>query len=185
MVFNVYLGCLVAGFFFTLMMVLMGNVFGHDGHVEGSHGSVEAGADGSDAPGVSAFSPTIIAAFVTAFGGLGVIFSEIPATKNPAISTPLSLAGAVVIAGILVSIMNWLIKHAQGSSESHVGSLVGINGTIISPIPDNGVGEIAYVQGGTRYSAPAREINGKPIASGQPVQIVKIVGSQFFVAALI
>ena len=73
------------------------------------------------------------------------------------------------------------MRHTQGSSESHVGSLTGTNGTIISPIPSDGVGEIAYVQGGSRYSAPARELNGKPIAVGQTVQIVKIVGSQFFV----
>jgi hypothetical protein len=43
------------------------------------------------------------------------------------------------------------------------------------------VGEIAYVQGGTRYTAPARATDGKPVGAGKSVRIVKIVGTQFFV----
>src|SRR5438309_4251447 len=37
--------------------------------------------------------------------------------------------------------------------------------TLFRSIPENGVGEIAYVQGGTRYSAPAREERGTSVRS--------------------
>ena len=55
---------------------------------------------------------------------------------------------------------------------------------MITPIPANGVGEIAYVQSGTRYSAPARDERGAPVGNGQTVKIVRVVGSQFYVVPI-
>jgi len=46
------------------------------------------------------------------------------------------------------------------------------------------VGEIAYVQGGSRYTAPAREETGAPVPNGAAVKIVRIVGSQFYVKSV-
>jgi len=43
------------------------------------------------------------------------------------------------------------------------------------------VGEIAYVVGDTRYTAPARTEGGAAVANGKAVKIVRIVGSQFYV----
>jgi membrane-bound ClpP family serine protease len=74
-----------------------------------------------------------------------------------------------------------MFKTTQSSSESHVASLAGQTASIITPIPENGVGEIAYVQGGTRYTAPARAEGGRPIGNGQTVTISRVVGTQFFV----
>jgi hypothetical protein len=61
---------------------------------------------------------------------------------------------------------------------------VGHTATVITPIPAAGVGEIAYVQGGSRYTAPAREQNGISVSNGQTVRITRIAESQFFVAKL-
>ena len=47
--------------------------------------------------------------------------------------------------------------------------------------PENGVGEISYVQSGSRYSAPARNENTAAIGTGKTVKITRIVGNQFFV----
>ena len=185
MEFTIYLICLGVGFVFTLFGAIFGHVFGHgghDGHVDGSGGHAEAGVDASDMPGVSAFSPTVIASFVTAFGGLGVIFSEIPATKNAWISAPLAILGGLLIAFGVLWLLRQLFSRTQSSSESKVSSLVGQLATIITPIPENGVGEIAYVQAGTRYSAPAREENGAPVPVGKSVKITRVIGTQFYVA---
>ena len=60
---------------------------------------------------------------------------------------------------------------------------IGMTATIISPIPVNGVGEIAYVQAGTRYTAPARlEKGDTALGNGKLVRITRVVGSQFYVA---
>ena len=53
---------------------------------------------------------------------------------------------------------------------------------MITPIPPSGVGEIAYVQGGSRYTAPAREEKGVAVANGQTVKITRVAESQFFVS---
>ena len=190
MISLIYLVCLGVGLLFTLLSALMGHVFGHGGgdhggdHVGGSHGGVEAGADGSDMPGISAFSPSIIASFITAFGGCGLLFSRIPALNDPLFSAPLAILGAFGVAGGLLLFLRRVFAHTQSSSEGHVGSLVGMSANAVCPIPENGVGEIAYVQGGCRYTAPAREVNGQLVPTGATVKIVKIVGSQFFVTPI-
>ena len=185
--FYIYLGCLGVGLVFTMLTLFFSHLLGgggHDGHVSGGGGHAEAGADSSDMPGVSLFSPTVITTFITAFGGFGIIFREIPATHSPLFSAPLAAGFAVVTAGTVFWLMNRLFQATQSSSESKVGDLAGMVGHIITPIPENGVGEIAYVQGGSRYSAPAREETGIAVPVGAAVKIVRIVGSQFYVKAV-
>lgn len=181
--FLIYLICLGVGVVFTLLTVIFGHFFGgdHDGHVAGSGGHAEAGADLSDMPGVSAFSPTVLCSFVTAFGGFGIIFRQIPATQSPFLSAPLAAAAAFLTAGSVLWILRQIFQRTQSSSEAKVGNLVGVVAQIITPIPESGVGEIAYVQGGVRYTAPAREQNGAAVSGGKPVKIVSIVGTHFYV----
>jgi len=181
--FFAYLFCLVVGFVFLLGSAIFGHIFGDHGHVEGSGGHAEAGADSSDAPGISLLSPIVMAAFVTGFGAFGIILSQFHATKSPVISVPVSLGGAFVVAYSLVGVLRKVIRAADSSSESQVATLAGHIATVITPIPAGGVGEIAYVQSGTRYTAPAREENQLPVASGSAVTITRIVGSQFYVCA--
>lgn len=179
--FLVYLFCLVVGAVFVLGSAVFGHMFGAHGHVDGSGGHAESGADSSDAPGVSLFSPIVMAAFVTAFGAFGLTLSQFDAVKSAVFSAPMSIAGAAVVAWALVGVLRKIVRAADSSSESQVATLVGHIATVVSPIPGDGVGEIAYVQAGTRYTAPAREQNGKPIVSGTAVNITRIVGSQFYV----
>ncbi len=181
--FLVYLFCLVVGFVFVLGSAVMGHLGGDHGHVGGSGGHAEAGADSSDAPGVSLFSPIVMAAFVAAFGAFGLIFSQFEATKSPVISSALSIVCAVVVAGSLVGALRKLVRASDSSSESQVATLVGHVATVITPIPAGGVGEIAYVQGGTRYTAPAREESSTAVGNGSEVKITRVVGSQFYVAS--
>lgn len=182
----IYVVCFGVGLLFTIGTALFGHIFGghgHDGHVDGSGGHAEAGADASDMPGVSALSPTVIASFITAFGGLGMILHQIPATKPFYFSGPLALLGGFAVAGAVLGLLRQLFQRTQSSSESKVASLVGQTATIITPIPENGVGEIAYVQAGTRYTAPAREEHNVAVANGRPVKITRVVAGQFFVTA--
>ncbi len=181
--FFIYLVCFGVGLLFTLLSAAMSHVFGgHDVHVD-VNAHAEAGFGTDDMPGFSALSPTTIATFVTAFGGFGMIFDKIEATHNPLISAPLSVLVGFVIAAALVSLLRTVFNRTQSSSESKVSQLPGISATIITPIPLNGVGEIAYIHGGTRYTAPAREEKGAAIENGKTVTITRIVGSQFYVTA--
>src|SRR6202000_2931522 len=106
--------------------------------------------DSSDSPGISIFSPIIMAAFVTSFGGFGLMFTEIEATRRPFISAPLAVVAALVVASVLVGVLRKLMRASDSSSESKVSNLPGCVATVISAIPVGGVGEIAYVHSWTR-----------------------------------
>jgi membrane protein implicated in regulation of membrane protease activity len=179
----IYAICLVVGLLFTFISAIAGHFFGgHDGAADvGTGGHAEAGFDHSGVPGLSFFSPTVLASFMTAFGAFGLIFSKIGVTSSVWASAPLSLAcGGIVAAGVFW-LFNSMFKKTQSSSESRVASLVGQTASIISPVPENGVGEISYVQGGSRYSAPARSEKGAAISAGKPVKVTRIIGTQFYV----
>jgi membrane protein implicated in regulation of membrane protease activity len=178
----IYAICLVVGLLFTLISAVAGHFFGgHDGADVGTGGHAEAGFDDSGVPGISFFSPMVLASFIAAFGGFGIVFSGIKATESVWISAPLSIVGALTSAFLVLWLLNTVFMRTQSSSESKVASLTGQTASLITPIPENGVGEIAYVQGSTRYTAPARAEGGVAIPAGRTVKITRIVGTQFYV----
>ncbi|HON06968.1 MAG TPA: NfeD family protein [Verrucomicrobiota bacterium] len=178
----IYLTFLFTGFVFMLACILFGHIIGgHDSADIGSGGHAEAGVDSSNGPGMSIFSPTVIASFITAFGGFGIIFQQFEWAKKPYVSAPLAIVCALVVAGITLEILRRIFIETQSSSESKVADLIGKEATVITPIPENGVGEITYIHGGSRYSAPAREESGTAVPNGSLVKITKIVGAQFYV----
>jgi len=112
-----------------------------------------------------------------------LIFSKIDATSNVWINAPISFFGALAVALLVLWLFNVMFKRTEGSSESRVAQLIGQTAAIVSPIPENGVGEISYTQAGSRYTAPARADKGGTISTGKTVKITRIVGSQFYVEA--
>ena len=182
----IYATCLAVGVLFTIISAVAGHFFGGtDGHADiGTGGHAEAGFDHSGMPGISFFSPTVLSSFLTAFGAFGLILTRIPATSSVWASAPLSAVGGGIVGWLVFLLFNAMFNRTQSSSESHVASVVGQTASVITPIPATGVGEIAYVQGGTRYTAPAREEDGKPVGNGRTVKICRISGSQFYVRSL-
>ena len=178
----IYLICFGVGLVFAILSAFMADLFGgHDAHLDLHHGHAEAGFGSHDMPGFSPLSPTTIAAFITAFGGFGLIFSKIDATNSAWISAPLSVFGGLFIASIVFLLFSKVFHATQSSSEGHVAELFGHSATVITPIERGGIGEIAYVQGGTRYTGSARTDEDRAVASGEKVRIVRVVGSQFYV----
>ncbi|HMJ67181.1 MAG TPA: NfeD family protein [Candidatus Binatia bacterium] len=184
--FFIYFICFGVGLVFTVLSAFLGHVFGGtDAHADvGTGGHAEAGFEHTGMPGVSPFSPTTVASFITAFGGFGMIFSKIELTRPWWISAPLAAFMGLAIAAGVFLMFNAIFSRTQSSSESRVGALVGASATVITPIPQHGVGEIAYVQGGSRYTAPARSESGAAIVGGQTVKINRVVGTQFYVVPI-
>jgi membrane protein implicated in regulation of membrane protease activity len=177
----IYTICLVFGLVFTLFSAFLGHLFGgHDAAV-GTDGQADAGFDSDGVPGITFFSPTVLASFVTAFGAFGLVLMEIPATSSVWVNAPIAFIGGLAVALLVLWLFNTMFRKTQSSSEGRVAKLIGQTAAIISPIPENGVGEISYVQSGSRYTAPARDEKGRAIASGKTVKITRIVGTQFYV----
>jgi len=176
----IYAICLVFGLVFTLFSAVAGHLFGgHDSIDAGGH--AESGLSHSGEPGLSFFSPTVLATFITAFGAVGLILSKVDATHSVWVNAPISVVAGLLVALAALWAFNTMFSKTQSSSESRVAMLVGQTAAIVTPIPENGVGEISYVQAGSRYTAPARAEKGGTIAAGKTVKITRIVGSQFYV----
>jgi membrane protein implicated in regulation of membrane protease activity len=180
----IYIACLALGLLFTIISAFTSHFFGgggHEGGDIGTGGHVEGGIDSHGMPGISFFSPTVLAAFITAFGAFGIVFSHISATSSSWASAPLAAVSGGISAWLVFLLFNAMFKRTQSSSESDVAALRGRTASVITPIPADGVGEIAYVQGGSRYTAPARTNGGVAIATGSTVRICRVVGTQFYV----
>ena len=112
--------CLALGLLFTIITATLGHFFGgHDGGGDvGTGGHAEAGYDHSGVPGISFFSPTVLACFVTAFGACGLILTHIPGTSNMWISAPISAVAGALMALLAFVMFNAMFKKTQSSSES-------------------------------------------------------------------
>lgn len=175
---TIYLVCFGVGLIFAIVSAFFAEFGGgHDGHA----GHADAGFGSHEMPGLSHFSPTTIASFITAFGGLGLVFSQLEATRSAWLSVPLAAAGGIGIAAVVVAVFNKIFRATQSSSEGRVAELFGHSATVITPIAAGGVGEIAYEQGGTRYTAPARTLDDSAVESGAAVRIVRVEAAHCYV----
>lgn len=122
-------------------------------------------------PDTDWFSLTGIAAGVAMFGFTAGIMEGV--------GLPLSMAlvvGGVAGLGVLVGV-TWLIYKLRnvtaGGADSSINSLIGATGTVITPIPAGGLGEVDIRYGGERHRFNAMSEDEIP-AAGQ-VSVVGIV----------
>jgi len=89
----VYFICFLVGFLYAVVSGVLGHIFGGDSHVH-LDASGHVGFDGGDA-GLSVASPTIIAAFLSGFGGAGLIVHNLY-HPGPGVSLLLAIVDAAV-----------------------------------------------------------------------------------------
>ncbi|MGA2221051.1 MAG: NfeD family protein [Verrucomicrobiia bacterium] len=194
--YGVYAICFWVGLIFALVSGALSGVFhgihadsahfgGPEGHLDVGHDAGHAGGAGGGGghtiPDFPAFSPVTIATFVTIFGGTGMIFTRIPSTSPPYFSLPLAVGCAFGGSYGVFLLFSKIFETMQGSSEVVQSELIGQPATVITTIPANGMGEIAYVAGAGRQNAQARSIDGEKINAGTEVVIKKVVGGSFYV----
>jgi membrane protein implicated in regulation of membrane protease activity len=186
----IYFFMLMAGIIWTVVVLIGGAVSSVDlpdidfGEVDASgidlsidhdvgfdHGSVE----------VSALSPITIASFVTSFGGLGLIATQLLGIPEPA-SLFVAALGAALIAGGMFMFYSRVLVAGQGSSAVQLGELKGKKAEIIIPIPKGGMGQVALVSKGTRTTWSARSVDGNPVPSGTVVTIEAVTGNTIIVS---
>jgi membrane-bound ClpP family serine protease len=178
----IYLFCLVFGLAYAIISALLG---GHGGEVHGVDiGSHDIGHELSQGEVTfSPFSPIVIASFIAAFGAGGLIAYyafHIAGFFNVLIAL---LSGIVVGACVFYFFYN-VFKVTQSSSEARVADLKGLTAEVITPIAANGLGEVAYVLRGSRYTSPAQSADNSAIARNKTVKIQRIVGSTVIVEIL-
>jgi hypothetical protein len=188
--------CFYTGVLYTVISFVLGNLLdfaGAGGDVDvdmdidvGSGIDLDGGSDihgvgHGDMPGaiISPLKPVTIAAFVTVFGGAGMIF-----VRN-GYSALIALAAAAclgfVVSYLLFRIIIVPLTRAQSTSAIPQAELVGSLAYATLAMKDKKFGKIHYSVEGNTYSAPAKSIDGKMIANGVPVVIIEINKNTFYV----
>ncbi len=183
----IYICLLGLGVVYALMTGVFGwlsdMIGGGGGHVDIGGHDVPGHLDSVDASHSHPISGTTAATFVTGFGGGGIVahyllgYSVVPGLLV-ASGSGFSLAFAAYLA------LDWLFKQTQGGSEYNVAEATGREAEVISAIPAEGMGEIAYLVRGRRENSPARAVDGAAIAKGRLVVIEKTLGNTFYVRPL-
>ena len=182
----IYIGSFVLGLAYAVFSAVLGG--GHEGAgdmgLDAAHdvtGHVDTNPDAtSGSIHFSPLSPVVMAMFVTTFGAAGMICLKVFQFSAIA-SLPVAILAGLAVAAVTFYLFVKLFSKTQGSSESQIALMVGCEAEVITPIPADGVGEIAYVSKGSRYTASARSISQEEIKSHTIVRIDKIVGNTFFV----
>ncbi len=164
---------------------------GADGHADGDGDGGHYGVDGGGVGKVSAgdmggafhfpfFSPLAIATLFTAIGAWGLIARYaigVSDANSLLIALPASVATAYA-----VTYAGWrMVSSSRGTSMILAGQFAGTSGEVLTPIPEEGVGEVAALVNGQRFTASARDIKGRAIARGKQVRIVRMSGATLLV----
>jgi hypothetical protein len=125
---------------------------------------------------VPSLSPITIASFVTAFGSFGLL-----AVYLFNVSDRFSLlwagGGGLVVAIIAHFAFGYFLIAPQGSSEVTARDIIGLTAEVITPIPADGVGQVAFVAQGRRVTFSARSASRAPVPKGMLVSIQNFTGS--------
>jgi len=137
-------------------------------------------ADVTVGAGISPFKPIVIAVFLTAFGGLGLIFApmfQVWMTLSFATLGGLALA-YVLFRFVVVPLHKW-----QNTNTHEKQALVGVLAKVVEHIPQGGYGKITYTYNDKIMSGPAKSEDGGEIVRGGAVEIVYIERNTYHVRA--
>jgi membrane protein implicated in regulation of membrane protease activity len=184
-----YFFLLLLGVFYAVMVMIAGGL--HAIHLPALHADLGglhlpgvahvdvSGAAGHDISLIS-LSPISIAAFVTSFGGIGIIATQ-GFGADSATSLVWAIGGSIVVAVVSHFIFFYVFIAPQASSALKTSDIVGQNAEVTVPIPANSVGEVAYVAMGERHTATARSADNKEIPRGALVSIEALAGTMLIV----
>lgn len=185
----VYLVCFFLGLGFALLSGLLAGVFtGHSGaHIDTGHmdtGGADAGGaiDGPHSSGhvhYSPLSPVTIAMFISTFGGVGILLKR--AALPVFVHIPAAMVSGIIVGGLVSYAFYRIMLATQASSHARENEAIGSQAEVTIPIPHVGLGEVAYVLRGSRYTNPAKTVDGKELPVATVVKIVNQVGTTFIV----
>ena len=182
---NVYLVCFLLGFLLSAASWLLG-VAGLHPHIHahgGPHGHVHVHADAPHAGGghshatSAATAPSTInfstlMAFLAWFGGAGYLltrYTELWPIASLLVASGVGLVGSAIVFFVMAKML-W---SAEENLDPDDYDVVGLLGTVSSPIRPGGTGEILFQQAGARRVAGARSEDGVAIEKGVEVVITR------------
>ncbi len=157
------------GFLFLILSLVVGDVFEAVGF------DLDGPDTGSD---FGLLDSRVIAVFVTAFGGFGVIGAQLG--YGPVASSAFGLLGGLIFAAV-VSIFGRFLVSQQASSSVVDDQLVGRNAQVTVDIRSGQLGQITARVGEERVEKLARTKDGVELKAGSIVKITAIAGDSVIV----
>ena len=161
---------LIGVLFFVGALFFGDHDVGHDHDFDGSH----------DHDGPSVFSAFNVSWFLIGFGGMGSVVRA-NGVGMPG-STMSGLATGIACWGLAFAVM-YLIAKQQGDSTVTVARIMNATGTVVLPIPENGVGKIQCSVAGSLQEFLARSKTPVLLSVGSQVRIVGDSGGVYLVEA--
>ncbi|MCY7376582.1 MAG: hypothetical protein LH472_11510 [Pyrinomonadaceae bacterium] len=158
---TIFLAIGAVGFLFLLVSLIVGDIF------DALH--IDFGLDASHDFGI--FDSRMIAVFLTAFGGCGVIGTTLG--YGAAASSAFGLLGGFIF-GAIVFYFGKLLYSQQSSSSVGEKDLIGRTAQVIVNIKPDALGQISCRVGEERIEKLARTVSGEEIKAGQLVRIESI-----------
>jgi hypothetical protein len=150
---------------------------GHAGDVHGGDhaAAVDHGDMSSEGQPVHAspWNPVVIATFVAGMGGFGILGTRLFGLRS-LLSLVVAIPAGLVLGGAILFLYVTLISHAGGSSAATWQDIRGAPGRVVTSIPEQGLGEVVYEARGSRFAAPARSVDGRPIPQGASVTVLDV-----------
>ncbi|WP_058300785.1 NfeD family protein [Gorillibacterium timonense] len=166
---QLYIGCLIFGALFAVVSVLLGDV-------------LSTALDGAlDFLSADYLNPTVLATFITIFGGTGIMldhYAVFGAVGIFLVAALTGLAGAILIHLFYVKPM----MNSENSTGYSIHGLTGKVGEVIVPIPANGYGEILVRTGAANSNQIAGSFEHTDIQAGDRVVIVEVKDGAVYVS---
>ncbi|RMG89830.1 MAG: hypothetical protein D6706_20575 [Chloroflexi bacterium] len=163
----IYAGVVLTSFIFAVIILVgaeVGDVFDFDVDAD-----TDAGLD------FISISPFALSMFGAAFGFTGLVTRLwLEMTAVPSIIW--SVVVGILVGGVAQLVFIYILSPTKSGHVRLSTDVVGQEAEVITTIPANGLGEIAFDSANGRIKLGARSATGKQIKNGQLVIIEKIVG---------
>ncbi|MCC7354068.1 MAG: NfeD family protein [Anaerolineae bacterium] len=175
----IYFAFVTVGVLYALFVLIAGGLSDLDIPVIGDL-LPDFGGDGpsfdSGEVGVTGISSAAIATFITAFGAFGIVSTQLFDVSGP-VSIVWAIIGGILCGGVAQLVFGYILVKPQGSTDVTAKEIIGLTAEVITPIPADSVGEIAFVVQGGRTTSSARSAIGQAIARGTIVIVESMVGN--------
>ena len=173
----IFISIAIAAFIIAVGSFMFGHDhdFDHDHDHGGGHGDHDAGSGEAT---ISIFSTKVIATLLMGFGAAGAIAIHYGAST--VIASLVGLGSGVVLGGIMYFSLE-LIYRQQCDSLVPTSAAIGRTGMVTVSIGDGTSGEVGINLDGDYRTFTASSTDGKAIAKGQTIQVVKTMGSHVVV----
>ena len=155
------------------LSLVLGSLFDGDGAFD-SHGGLDAGFH------FPFLSPTALAALAGGVGAFGLI-ALYGFNASDTVSLLVALPAGIGFSYAATYAAWRVLRESTGTTTVRPEDLVGVPAEIVTPIPAGGVGEAAAMVHGERFSAPAREVDGRDTPRGAAVTVVRYAGATLYV----